>query len=126
MVRRIEQVQGKTLVLEAHHRGGDRNAALALDRRPIRAHPPPLGAPNHFRCQSALRRPSLRAVEHADNLDHVGTDAVDNDPGCPADDQFARQRNPAGTTHARVNRQLIDRRSNALHGIPGRDRVVAM
>jgi hypothetical protein len=29
-------------VLKAHHRRGDRDAALAFDRHPIRAHPPPL------------------------------------------------------------------------------------
>jgi hypothetical protein len=28
-------------MLEAHHRRGDGDAALALDRHPIRAHPPP-------------------------------------------------------------------------------------
>ena|SRR5580692_5054548 len=31
-------------MLKAHHRRGDRDAALALDRHPIRAHPPPLAA----------------------------------------------------------------------------------
>src|SRR6266446_8782669 len=29
-------------MLKAHHGRGDRDAALALDRHPIRAHPPPL------------------------------------------------------------------------------------
>jgi len=27
-------------MIEAHHRRGDRDSALALDRDPIRAHPP--------------------------------------------------------------------------------------
>ena len=31
-------------MLEARHRRGDRDAALVLDRHPIRAHPPPLAA----------------------------------------------------------------------------------
>ena len=31
-------------MLKAHHRRGDRDAAPALDRHPIRAHPPPLAA----------------------------------------------------------------------------------
>ena len=39
VARRVEQVEGEPLVLEAPHRGGDRDAALAL--HPIRAHPPP-------------------------------------------------------------------------------------
>jgi hypothetical protein len=42
VARRVEQVEGDPLVLKAHHRRGDRDAALALDRYPIRAHPPPL------------------------------------------------------------------------------------
>jgi len=58
----------------------------------------------------------LRAV-HADYLDHVGADAINDDPGCAADDQLARQRNPAGTSHIRVIGELIDRNSNALHGV---------
>ena len=44
VARRVEQVEGEPLMLEAHHRRGDRDAALALDRHPIRAHPPPLAA----------------------------------------------------------------------------------
>jgi hypothetical protein len=44
VARRVEQVEGEALMLEAHHRRGDRDAALALDRHPIRAHPPPLAA----------------------------------------------------------------------------------
>src|SRR6266481_5011931 len=42
VARRVEQVEGEPFVLEAHHRRGDRDAAPALDRHPIRAHPPPL------------------------------------------------------------------------------------
>src|SRR4029077_353074 len=41
---RVEEVEGEPFVLEAHHRRGDRDAALALNRHPIRAHPPPLTA----------------------------------------------------------------------------------
>ncbi len=44
VARCVEQVKGEPLMLEAHHRRGDRDAALALDRHPIRAHPPPLAA----------------------------------------------------------------------------------
>src|SRR5258708_33704025 len=40
-----EQVEGDPLLLEAQPRRGDRDAALALDRRPIRAYPPPLASP---------------------------------------------------------------------------------
>ena len=43
-------------MLEAHHRRGDRDAALALDRHPIRAHPPPRAARLHFARQ--LDRPA--------------------------------------------------------------------
>jgi hypothetical protein len=32
VARRVEQVEGEPLVLEAHHRRGDRDAALALDQ----------------------------------------------------------------------------------------------
>src|SRR6266566_1250231 len=42
VARRVQEVEGEPLVLEAHHRRGDRDAALALDRHPIRAHTPPL------------------------------------------------------------------------------------
>jgi hypothetical protein len=48
MTRRVEEVEGEPLMLEAHHRRGDRYAALALDSDPIRAHPPPLAARVHF------------------------------------------------------------------------------
>jgi hypothetical protein len=49
VVWRVEQVEGEPIVLEAHHRQGDRDAALALDRHPIRAHPPPpLAVRLHF------------------------------------------------------------------------------
>ena len=44
VARRVEHVEGEPFMLEAHHRRGDRDAALALDRHPIRAHPPPLAA----------------------------------------------------------------------------------
>jgi hypothetical protein len=48
VARRVEQVEGEPLVLEAYHRRGDRDATLALDHHPIRAHPPPLAARLHF------------------------------------------------------------------------------
>jgi hypothetical protein len=38
----VEQAKGEPLMLKAHHRGRDGEAALALDRNQIRAHPPPL------------------------------------------------------------------------------------
>jgi hypothetical protein len=41
VARRVEEVEGVPLMLEAHHRRRDRDAALALDRHPVRAHPPP-------------------------------------------------------------------------------------
>src|SRR5271155_2882507 len=43
-------------MLEAHHRGGDGDAALALDRHPIRAHAPPFAARLHLARQ--LDRPA--------------------------------------------------------------------
>jgi hypothetical protein len=42
MARRVQEVEGEPLMLKAHHRREHRDAALALDRHPIRAHPPPL------------------------------------------------------------------------------------
>jgi hypothetical protein len=48
VARRVEQVEGEPLMLEAHHCRGDRDAALALDRHPIRAHPPPLAPRLHL------------------------------------------------------------------------------
>jgi hypothetical protein len=36
-------------------------------------------------------RPRLRVGQHTDYLDHTGADAIDDDPGCAADDQLARQ-----------------------------------
>jgi hypothetical protein len=39
-----KRLKGEPLVLGAHHRRGDRDAALALDRHPIGAGPPPLAA----------------------------------------------------------------------------------
>jgi hypothetical protein len=44
VARRVEQIEAESLVLEAHHRRGDGDAALALDRHPIRARPPPIAA----------------------------------------------------------------------------------
>jgi hypothetical protein len=44
VARRVQQVEGEPLMLEAHHRRGDRDAAFALDRHPVRAHPPPFAA----------------------------------------------------------------------------------
>jgi hypothetical protein len=37
MARRVEQVEHRAAELEGHHRGGDRNTALALDLHPVRA-----------------------------------------------------------------------------------------
>jgi hypothetical protein len=37
VARRVEEVEGEPLMLEAHHRRADRDAARALDRPPIRA-----------------------------------------------------------------------------------------
>jgi hypothetical protein len=48
VTRRVERVEGEALVLEAHHGRGDRDAALALDRHPIRAYPPPRAARLHL------------------------------------------------------------------------------
>jgi hypothetical protein len=42
VARRVEQVEGEPLMLEAHHHRGD--AALALDPNPIPAHTPPTAA----------------------------------------------------------------------------------
>ena len=56
VARRVEQVEGEPLMLEAHHRRGHRDAALALDRHPIRAHPPPLAPRLDFARQ--LDRPA--------------------------------------------------------------------
>jgi hypothetical protein len=39
VARRVQEVEGESLILEAHHRRGDRDAALALDRHPVRPHP---------------------------------------------------------------------------------------
>jgi hypothetical protein len=40
VARRVEQVEGEPLMLEAHHRRGDRDVVLALDRDPIGARLP--------------------------------------------------------------------------------------
>ena len=37
VARRVEQVEDAAVVFEGHHRGDDRDAALALDRHPVRA-----------------------------------------------------------------------------------------
>ena len=37
VARRVEQIEDAAVVIEGHHRGDDRNAALALDRHPVRA-----------------------------------------------------------------------------------------
>jgi len=37
VARRVEQVEDAAAVLEGHHRGDDRDAALALDVHPVRA-----------------------------------------------------------------------------------------
>jgi hypothetical protein len=53
VARRVEQAEGEPFMLEARHRRGHRDAALALDRHPVRAHPPPLAARLHFARQLA-------------------------------------------------------------------------
>ena len=40
VARRVEQVEDAPVILERHHRGGDRDAALALDLHPVRARAP--------------------------------------------------------------------------------------
>ncbi len=35
MARRVEQIEDEVVVFEGHHRGNDRDAALALDRHPV-------------------------------------------------------------------------------------------
>ena len=42
VARRVQQVEGAAGILERHHRGGDRDAALLLDLHPVRARAPPL------------------------------------------------------------------------------------
>ena len=42
VARRVEQVEGAAAILEGHHRGRDRDAALLLDLHPVRARAPPL------------------------------------------------------------------------------------
>jgi hypothetical protein len=44
---RVEQVEHRAAVLEVHHRGGDRDAALLLDLHPVRAGAPGLAAGLH-------------------------------------------------------------------------------
>ena len=45
MARRVEKIEGDVCMLEGHHRTRDRDAALALDRHPVRARAPALAAP---------------------------------------------------------------------------------
>ena len=47
VARRVEQVEGEAVMLEAHHRGRHRNAALALHLQPVRARTPLLAARLH-------------------------------------------------------------------------------
>ena len=42
VARRVEQVEHAAVVFEGHHRGDDRDAALALDRHPVRPGRPPV------------------------------------------------------------------------------------
>ena len=42
MARRIEQVEHAIPILERHHGGNDRDAALPLDSHPVGSCPPPL------------------------------------------------------------------------------------
>ena len=63
-------------------------------------------------------------MQHTDYVDRIGADAINDDPGCVPDDQLSGRRNPADTSHIPVFRELIHRGSNALHGIPGRERVI--
>ena len=81
VARRVEQVEGEPLVLEAHRRRGDRDAALALDRHPIRAYPPPL-APRLDFARQWDRTAEQRQFLGQDGLAGVG---VRNDlKGAPA------------------------------------------
>ena len=47
VARRVEQVEDRAAILEMHHRGGDRDAALLLDLHPVRARAPGLAARLH-------------------------------------------------------------------------------
>ena len=40
VARRVQQIEHRAAILEMHHRGGDRDAALLLDLHPVRARPP--------------------------------------------------------------------------------------
>ena len=44
VARRVEQVEGQAVMLEAHHRRADRDAALLLDLHPVRARPAAVAA----------------------------------------------------------------------------------
>jgi hypothetical protein len=74
--------------------------------------------------ESPMRRPKLRAVQYTDYLDHIGADAIDDDPRCAADDQLAGQRNPSDASHIRVFRESIGHGLNAPHGILSRNRII--
>ena len=47
VARRVEKIEHRAAVLEMHHRGGDRDAALLLDLHPVRARAPGLAARLH-------------------------------------------------------------------------------
>jgi len=59
-------------VLEAHHRRGDRDAALVLDRHPIRAHLPP----------RAARLDLARQLDRAANSSNFSVEVVLPASGC--------------------------------------------
>src|SRR5260370_18673104 len=70
----VERVEGERLMLEAHHRRGDRDAALALDRHPIRAYPPPLASPVYCASSSDgrwIRKRPGSMIHNAPSADRV-------------------------------------------------------
>ena len=77
---RVQQVEEQVLMLEGHHRGGDRNAPLPLDLHPVRARAPLLAPRPH--------RPGLtdRAAGQQDVLGQGGLTGVgmrDDGEGAP-------------------------------------------
>ena len=44
VARRVQEIEHRAAILEMHHRGGDRDAALLLDLHPVRARPPGIAA----------------------------------------------------------------------------------
>ena len=44
VARRVEKIEHRAAILEMHHRGGDRDAALLLDLHPVRARAPCIAA----------------------------------------------------------------------------------